>query len=231
MKRIILIWLAVSLFTFAQSKDPIKIINEVKARFDKIQDYEVDVNIKLDFSMVKIPETNAKLYFKQPDKVKVDSKGFAMLPKQSLSFSPAQFLQGDFTTIFVKSEIVNGNKLDVIKIIPNSDSTDVVLSTLWIDQIQKVISKIETTGKKSGTINVELTYENKTSVLPSSVIFSFNLGNMPIHDETANDKEDQKQNRNRSRQNMSMSGKVFMTYTNYKINKGIPDSFFEEKKN
>jgi outer membrane lipoprotein-sorting protein len=54
---------------------------------------------------------------------------------------------------------------------------------------------------------------------------------MPIHDETANDKEDQKQNRNRSRQNMSMSGKVFMTYTNYKINKGIPDSFFEEKKN
>ena len=68
MKRIILIWLAVSLFTFAQSKDPIKIINEVKARFDKIQDYEVDVNIKLDFSMVKIPETNAKLYFKQPDK-------------------------------------------------------------------------------------------------------------------------------------------------------------------
>ena len=230
MKRIVLFWLVVSLFTFAQSKDPIKIINEVKTRFDKIQDYEVDVNIKLDFSMVKIPDTNAKLYFKQPDKVKVDSKGFAMLPKQSLSFSPSQFLQGDYTAIYVKTETANSHKLDVIKIIPNSDSTDVILSTLWIDQTQKVIHKIETTGKKSGTLHVELTYENKTSALPSSVIFSFNLGNMPIHDEMVSDKEDQKQTRNRSRQNMSMSGKVYMTYTNYKINKGIPDSFFEEKK-
>lgn len=230
MKRVVLFLIAASIISFAQQKDPQKIINEVKAKFDKIRDYEVDIRIRLDFSMVKIPETNAKLYFKQPDKVKIDSKGFAMLPKQSTNFSPAQFLQGDYTAIYVRTETFDGNKLDVIKIIPNSDSTDLVLSSLWIDQKQRVINKIETTTKKSGTIQIDLTYENINSVLPSSVIFSFNLGNLPMPEEMKDNKEELKQNRNSSRKNISMSGKVFLTYTNYKINKGIPESFFDEKK-
>lgn len=230
MKRVFLFLIAASVISFAQLKDPQKIINEVKAKYDKIHDYEVDINIRLDFSMVKIPETNAKLYFKQPDKVKIDSKGFAMLPKQSINFSPAQFLQGDYTAIYVKSETIDGNKLDIIKIIPNSDSTDVVLSSIWIDQKQKVIHKIETTTKKSGNLLVNLTYSNQNSILPSSVVFSFNLGNLPVPEEINEDKEGQKETRNTPRRNLSVSGKVFMTYTNYKINKGIPDSFFDEKK-
>lgn len=229
MKKVIYFCLIVSSILSAQTKDPVKVINAVIDRFEKIRDYEVDVNVKLDFSMVKIPDMNAKFYFKQPDKVKIDSKGFAMLPKQSVNFSPAQYLRGDYTAIYVKNEIENNRTYDVIKIIPNNDSTDVILSTLWIDQTQKIIKKIETTGKRSGTLHIELDYENDNAILPQHVTFSFNVGNIPARNE-AEKKDEKNEGRPNLRRDAQMSGKVIMTYKNYKINKGIPDSFFEEKK-
>ncbi|MBS3945402.1 MAG: hypothetical protein KGZ42_07885 [Melioribacter sp.] len=228
MKKIFAISLLIVSFISAQPKDPMKIINSVIDKFEKIRDYEVDVTIKLDFSMVKIPDMKAKYYFKQPDKVKIDSKGFAMIPKQSLNFSPAQFLKGDFTAIYVKTETEDSHTYDIIKIIPNSDSVDVILSTLWIDQNLKVIKKVETTGKRSGTLHIDLDYKDKL-VLPSSAVFSFNTGNIPGREgQILNDEK--KGYRENIRRDASISGKVLMTYSNYQINKGIPDSFFEEKK-
>lgn len=228
-KSIFIIILGFSAAIFAQPKNADKILKEVTEKFNRIKDYQVDVQIKIDFSMVKVPDTKATIYFKQPDKVKVDSKGFAMLPKQSTNFSPLQFIQGDYTAIYVRSEPSVGNSLDVVKIIPNSDSTDVILSTLWIDQNLKVIRKIETTGKSSGTLHIELTYENINQGLPSQVVFSFNLGNMEIPENVADDKNDSNREKGSGRRNLKMSGKVFMTYTNYKINSGLPDSLFEQK--
>ncbi|NMB80881.1 MAG: hypothetical protein GYA14_03600 [Ignavibacteria bacterium] len=231
MKKVIYFCLIAVSILSAQTKDPVKVINSVIDKFEKIRDYEVDVNIKLDFSMVKIPDMNAKFYFKQPDKVKIDSKGFAMLPKQSLNFSPAQYLRGDYTAIYVKNEIENGKTYDIIKIIPNNDSSDVVLSTLWIDQTQKIIRKIETTGKRSGTLHIELEYETENSILPKLVTFLFNTGNVSAKNEEHENKNEKSESRPNLRRDAQMSGKVIMTYSNYKINKGIPDSFFQEKNN
>ncbi len=211
----------------AQSKDPDKILNSVKAKFEKIHDYEADLSIKIDINFVKVPETKAKVFFKQPDKTKIHSEGFAMLPKQSRSFSPAQLLKGDYTALFVRTENVKNKMLDVIKIIPNSDTSDVILTTLWIDTDGSIIKKIETTGKKGGTVHIELSYTDEKFALPSTVKFSFNLGDIQMPDNLSdnNDQRDRGGRRNRG----PIKGTVTMTYMNYKINKGIPDSFFEEK--
>jgi len=215
---------------FAQTKDAEKILDAVKKKFDAVRDYEVDVSIKLDFEFVKMPDTKAKIYFKQPDKVKIDSKGFAMLPKQSLNFSPKQFLNGKYTAIYVKTETVDGSKLDVVKIIPESDSAGIVLSTLWIEQAQSVIRKIETTAKRSGTVKVELTYDNKNLGLPSQLKFNFSAEKSQQQNVSPENKDDQDEHNIRWRDRSELSGSVIVTYSNYKINKGIPDSFFEEKK-
>lgn len=212
----------------AQNKNPKKILDDVLQKFDKIKDYEVNVKIKVDVNFVKIPDAKAVIYFKQPDKQKIKSEGFAMLPKQSMNFSPAKLLKGDYNSIYVKSEVVNNEKLDVVKIIPSNDSSDVILSTLWIDPIQNVIKKVQTTGKKSGTIQILFEYKNKAISLPSEVKFSFNVGemNMPMN------MSDENKNMlgNRRKDKGPVLGSVTISYSDYKINKGIPDSFFEEKK-
>lgn len=232
MKKIVLLVLVfISGFGFAQSKDPNKILKAVKTRFNKVRDYQANVSVKLDMDFVKVPESRAKLYFKQPDKVKIESTGFAMLPKQSVNFSPAQFLKDNFTALYVRNETVNNKNLDVIKIIPNSDTTDVILTTVWIDQSQSIITKVETSTKKGGTIQIDFVYDPKTIPLPTTLKFSFNLGDvqMPVNVESAQSNQNDKRGDRRSG-SAKLKGSVIMTYSDYKINTGIPDSFFDEKK-
>ena len=236
MKKIFMIIFGITIFTIsAQTKDPNKLIDAVRQKFNKVNDYKVDVSAKLDMSFIKVPEMNAKVYYKKPDKLKVDAEGFAMLPKQGLRFSPAELLKGDFTALYVRSEMVNDRKLDVVKAIPNNDSLDVVLSTLWIDASASVIRKWESTSRKGGTTQIELNYDNFEFGLPSKIKISFTLGDVklpvnPSNQQNENNDGDKKERRRRGLPGgTSLSGSVTMTYKNYQINKGIPDSFFVEK--
>lgn len=236
MKRILIVlFLIGAAVSSAQTKDPNKLLDAVRKKFEKVSDYKVDASVKLDMSFVKVPDMNATVYFKQPDKIKVDSKGFAMLPKQGLKFSPAELLQGDFTALYVRSETIDNRKLDVIKAIPNSDSSDRVLSTLWVDAAESVIRKFETTSKNGGTTQIELNYDNYEFGLPSQIKITFNFGDIKLPMNQANQQnetnnvEKKGMNRRGLPRGSSLKGSVIMTYKNYQINKGIPDSFFVEK--
>ena len=228
MKRLLIILALFSVVTYAQSKDATKILNVVKARFDKVKNYQADVVAKLDMELVKVPESNATVYFKQPDKFKIVPKGFSMIPKQSMNFSPAQLLKGDYTAVFVRSDVLDKDKMDVVKIIPNSDTSEVILSTMWIDQAQSIIRKVETTTKRGGTVITEFSYEAKSIPLPSVLKFSFNMGDVKLPD-VANNKDGGNQKSGGARPT-KIKGSVVMTYSNYRINKGVSDSVFEEKK-
>ena len=235
MKRILItLFLIVAAVTSAQKKDPDKLLDAVRQKFNKVKDYKVDASVKLDMSFIKVPDMKAKVFFKKPDKIKVESDGFAMLPKQGLKFSPAELLHGDFTTLYVRAETIDNRKLDVIKAIPNSDSSDVVLSTLWIDAAESVIRKFETTSKKGGTTQIELNYDNYEFGLPSQIKISFSLGNvnLPTDPSTQQNENNSAENKRKNRRGLpagaSLKGSVTMTYKNYQINKGIPDSFFAE---
>jgi hypothetical protein len=228
MKKIILALIALTFVVPGQTKDPDKILNEVKKNFEKIEDYSVDVTIKLDVSFLKVPDTKAKIYYKKPDKVNIESKQFALLPRRALDISPTSLLKGKYTAIFDKFEILNGVKTAVIKTIPLGESSEVVLSTFWIDIADYVVRKVEISTKVNGTFTINLNYNSQTKFkqLPSSIIFSFNVSKLNIpkrfSGQEENDKADTSSNR-------STIGKVFIDYSNYKVNQGLPDSLFEGK--
>ncbi len=228
MKKILLLFvLILTASVYSQNKDAGKILKNVKDRFEKVKDYQVDVVAKLDMEFVKVPESSATVYFKQPDKFKIVPKGFSMIPKQSMNFSPAQLLKGDYTSVFVRSEVLDKTKMDVVKIIPNADTSEVILSTMWIDQAESIIKKVETTTKHGGTVTTEFSYDAKSIPLPATLKFSFNMGEVKIPDVNNAKENDNKKNMGRPTR---IKGTVLMTYSNYKINKGVPDSIFEEKK-
>jgi len=235
MKKVfITIVLFLAVIVSAQTKDPKKLIDAVRQKFNKVNDYKVDVSVKLDMSFVKVPDMKAKVYFKKPDKLKVEAEGFAMLPKEGLKFSPAELFKDTFTPLYVRTETISNKKLDVIKAIPNNDSSNIVITTLWIDAVDLVIRKVETTTRNGGTTQSELMYDNAEYGLPSQIKISFNLGNMQVpanlpnqSNETGDAKKDKK--RRGMGEGVSIKGSVTMSYTNYQINKGVPDSIFEEK--
>ncbi|PKL83267.1 MAG: hypothetical protein CVV24_05915 [Ignavibacteriae bacterium HGW-Ignavibacteriae-3] len=234
-KLMIIILLLTSIASLAQSKDAKKLLDAVIEKFNKVNDYKVDASIKLDMNFIKVPDMKAKVFFKKPDKMKVQSDGFAMLPKQGLKFSPADMLKDDFTALYVKSEMIDNRKIDVVKAIPNSDSSEVILSTLWVDTEGLVIKKVETTTKKTGTTQIELDYKSYEYGLPSKIKISFSLGdiNLPIPPSGEQNEVVESDKKGRSKRGLpkgaSLKGSVIMTYKNYQVNKGIPDSFFDEK--
>ena len=222
----VLLILVFSTISFSQNDDPKLIIEGIKNEFSKVKDYIVNVNVKIEASMLKVPEMKAQFFFKQPDKTKVKSESFAMIPKQGLNVSPVSYLKGEYTSVFARNETIDGRELAVLKIIPLKEESDVLLTTVWVDKTRNVVRKLKSSTKGSGTINVNFNYdENFDYPLPSKIIFSFNL------DEKGVPKDSTKKKRRKGRRFVSgIKGKVILTYSDYKVNTNLPDSLFEKKK-
>ncbi|MCB9248314.1 MAG: hypothetical protein H6613_07085 [Ignavibacteriales bacterium] len=139
--RYLLIIFFISSILFAQTKNADEIITNVKNKFETVKDYQVDLKIEVDMEFLRVPKVSATVYFKQPDKMKMDSKDFAVLPKEGINFSPISMLNGDYTSIYVKEDTLENHIVDVVKIIPLSDSTKIILTTLWIDTKNNVIRR------------------------------------------------------------------------------------------
>ncbi len=228
MKMLIILVALGFCISFPQKKDPQKILDEVKDNFAKVEDYVVDVNIKVNVDFLKVPETNAKIYFKQPNKIHLESEGFALLPKEGMDFSPLGLLKNEYTAIYQRVDTIDGFQTDVIKVIPLSDESNVILTTLWVDDSRDIIRRVESTPKIGGTFSIELKYDNaKTNLpLPSAMVFTFNVDRMNLPKGMAGEMNETKPEDNKK----TTTGKVFITYKNYTVNKGVPNSIFEEKK-
>ena len=228
MKKIILLFTAFASITFAQSKDPDLILKNVKQEFSTVKDYVADIKIKVDVKVLKVPETRAKIYFKQPDKIHIESEGFAMIPRKGLDFSPSSLLKDKYSAFYQKEDFVDGIKTAVVKVIPLEDNSNIILSTLWIDQAKNVIRKIESTTKTNGTFTIILSYDSYNKFpLPDSMTFQFDMSRVDLVPNEFNDRIEKKNNKKTL---AGLVGKVYITYSNYIVNKGILDSIFEEKK-
>ena len=228
----ILILLLLFLFQHlgAQSKDADKIIENLVSKYNSIQDYVVDVTISVDVEFLKVPDSQAKIYFEQPDKVHMESDGFAMLPKHGLEFSPNSLLKNDYTALYEKDVLLNETKCSIVKIIPSGSESEVILTTLWIDQKKDRIVKIESTTKTNGTFTIDFSYDNNQQFpLPSKIIFAFNLDKMNIPSAITGEPDNEKSDLKKKNTDSRTRGKVSVNYTNYRINKGIDDAIFQKK--
>lgn len=228
MKKIFL-FLLIFGSVFAQEKDPEKILDRVKQRFDKIKDYTVDATITVNIDIIKVPKSTAKIYFKQPDKIHLESEGFAMLPKAGLNFSPTKMLSAKHDAIHIRTEKINDRDIDVVKVIPSDDTSEVIISTVWIDREEHVIAKMESTTKHAGTFQMEMKYDGTYKIgLPSEVKFSFNQSDMQMPKQMMNDSNDPDDKPKKG--SGGLKGNVVVKYYNYKVNTGLSDKLFEEKK-
>lgn len=223
----VLILIAVS---YSQEKNPEAILEKVKLEFEKVEDYQVDVKIKVDVDFLKMPDREATIYYKKPDKFHIDSENFAMLPKSGLNFSPLGFLNYKYTAFYERTDTINGTFTSVVKVIPLEGSADVILSTFWIDTTRNLILKVEASRKPQGTYIIDLKYL-KTSGgfwLPSSLVFSFTVDRSLIP-KRFNDTGDSKSKEKSKDSEKPETGKVYLYYSNYKVNTGLTDEFFDNK--
>jgi len=201
----------------AQSAD--NLIDKVKAKFEKVDKYEADANLKTNVSFIKAPIANVKIYYKKPDQLKIINKnGISFIPKGALNINFGGVLLDN-----KRYDLIDAGKdnmgLRVVKLLPKEDTADIVLSTLYIDETNLLIKKSKTTTRENGTYELAMSYGKFSQYgLPDKIIFSFNTKDYKLpkgvtfdYDEGSKKNDDRLKNK---------KGTVEITYTNYIINRG-----------
>jgi hypothetical protein len=222
-----LLIIAIQFGLTAQEADDI--LSKVVTKLNTVKDYSVTANVKANIPMIKILPSKATIYFKQKDKFKVVSKGIVILPKQGFT-EINTFLANKKSYIAVAGDTskIGGVMTKLITVIPNGESSEIVLAKLWIDTKRSVIMKSQITTKSNGSVNTTYTYGDKVSFgLPSQLVFeidvkAFKLPKSVAADinKTTTDKKVKPNNK----------GIITITLTDYKVNTGLSDALFTKKK-
>ena len=217
--------LIISLTTLAQT-DPL--IEKVAQKLALVNDYVAEGVMKTDVSFIKASLGKVKVYFKKPNLLKVKKEGgISLLPRGGVSLTINTLLNTkQYTTIAAGTQLLNGKNLNVIKLIPTDDNLDWVISTLWIDPMDALVYKTATTTKENGSYEITMQYGDYAKYgLASKIIFSFNTKDyklpngitLEFGDEDPTAKQKALKNK---------KGTIEITYKNYTINKGVPNSIF-----
>lgn len=206
------------------------ILQGVYGKLQKARDYSVQANIKVDMPLIRILPVEVFIYYKQKDKFAVKSKSIAIVPRQGFDQIPKMLADANSYTAMIQGEETIGNiKTNIINVIPLSDTSDLILGKLWIDTKQSVIIKSQLTTRSSGTIDTEYTYGNEVAFgLPNQMIFTVDASKFKMPKSVSHEMNAAASDKNNKEKN-NKKGKIFITLTNYQINKGIADSMFEKK--
>ena len=213
--------------SYAQTAE--EIINQVKTKIAAVNDYEVDGKMKTNVIFIKAPLAKVKVYFKKPNKLRVKNEsGISFIPKGSVNINLGNIFatSGNYDIIDVGRE--NATGLRIIKLLPQDEDADVVLSTRYIDEKQLLVKKAKTTTKENGTYELEMTYGKYAEYgLADKVIFSFNTKDYKLPKGVTFDYDDGSKKQPDPGKIKNRKGTVEITYSGYIINKGVPDSVFQ----
>jgi outer membrane lipoprotein-sorting protein len=232
MKKTLLVMLLIvaAVSTRAQATVAVEeVIKGVKAKLDKVQDYEASGKMKTNVIFIKAPIATVKIYYKKPNKLRINNEsGISFVPKGSVNINLNNiFLNtSGFDMIDMGKEAKTN--LRIIKMLPKDENADVVLSTLYIDEAQSLIRKAKTSTKENGTYELEMTYGQYASYgLADKVIFTFNTKDYKLPKGITFDYDDGSKNDEAAEKLKDKKGKVEISYSKYTINKGVPDSVFK----
>lgn len=220
------------LFPFAMTaqteQTPEQLIQKVKEKLDKVNDYEAKGKMKTNVAFIKAPVATVRVYFKKPNKLRINNEsGISFVPKGSMNINLGTiFAEGTASFDIIDMAKEAGTNLRVIKLLPKDEASDVVLSTLYIDESTLLIKKAKTTTRENGTFELEMTYGKYAEyALADKIVFTFNTKDYKLPKGVTFDYDDGKKPDPNKLKNKK--GKVELHYSSYAINKGVSDSVFQ----
>jgi outer membrane lipoprotein-sorting protein len=213
-----------------------EVIQKVRAKLDKVNDYEAKGKMKTNVIFIKAPVASVKVYYKKPGKLKIiNESGISFIPKGSVNINLSNIFVNTTGFDMIDAGKESGTNLRIIKLLPKDENlptgqagAEIVLSTLYIDETLSLIKKSKTTTKENGTYELEMTYGKYGDYgLADKVIFSFNTKEYKLPKGVSFDYDDGTKKEPTTDHLKNKKGRVEITYSNYIINKGVPDSVFQ----
>ncbi len=226
MKSVFLfVFILTGVLGFGQTAE--EILKGVIDKIDLVEDYQADVQIKAAIPFIKVPIAKAKIYFKQDDKFKVESKGIAILPKQGMS-DLTGFLSNEkkYSAVLGEAKTINEHKTRLISILPTDENSEIILAKVYISTSEELIYRTVLTTKSSGTVSIDYEYNlNKKFGLPNKMTFTVDIKKFKMPKSVASDiRNNEKEKKYKDNE----KGTIVLIFSNYLVNKGISDDVFKK---
>ncbi|WP_207511884.1 hypothetical protein [Longitalea luteola] len=214
----------------SRAQDAHELIKKVKDRLALVKDYQAEGVMKTDVSFMKVPESKVTIYYKKPDKFKIKKQdGISIVPKGGGNINLAALFEGDnYTAVPAGKGTTSGAPVAIVKLLPLDEKSDVVVSTLYIDEKDALVKKAIITTRENGTYEMEMQYGKYTSRgLPDFITFLFATKDYKLPKGLAFDYDAGEQQPKTNAAAANQKGKIQIAYTNYIINKGIGNEIFK----
>jgi len=225
------------------NENPEYIIKKTDDQFREINNYQVDMVISIAIPAFRMPKKKYKVYFKQPDKIKVKSRGFGLLPKTGMFTSPIENFSNLSNIRFSKNfsrtnpneiMLVGDLVLDSLALdVPNEyarltfkPSVDVKVDTQnWV--ITQVLTKIDTV--KIMEINNFYDFVDDSFYMPVRSTVEYYVKDARLSKWINKDIGTiMGNNHNMNIESDMVRGLISVSYAKYRVNQGIKDSIFED---
>jgi hypothetical protein len=242
MTKQFLFFIFVSLLFSNSSSQIDRIIKKTNKQYMLVNNFETTMNVSLNVPGFRMPKKSYKVYYKLPNKIKINTKGFGVLPKTGLFTSPSDnfdnlknlrldikknsnncvLISGTVISDSLKAQFPNEYaKLTFVPIV------DVVVDTTkWI--IKSVTTRIDTVKLFEIKNNFQK-FENKY-YMPVKSQIEYYIKDAKLANWLNNDLGGiMKMGDSPDTASDVVQGTIKITYDKYKINKGIPDRVFNKR--
>jgi len=116
-------------------------------------------------------------------------------------------------------------------VIPNSEG-DLILGKFWIDTKRAIVLKSQWTTKSNGTIQIENFFgTNMAYALPDKMLFTVDVTKFKVPKAVAVDINSKSSPKSSNASGVKGTGKITLNFSQYTVNKKLPDAVFDETKN
>lgn len=164
-----------------------KLIEALIKSTGEISSFEVQALIKVDVEFINIKDREVKIIYEAPDKFSFEGKGLILMPKNGVQMEYMSLLNNNYTAIGAGNEDLGDVKTEIVKIIPESIESDIILAQLWIDPLTPRVVRMKTFTKSSGSYVINFEYGGNEPRLPSRLEVTFEIKNMSIPVKMMND--------------------------------------------
>ncbi len=217
----------------AQIWDAHQVLDSLRARFNRVEDYQVDLQVSLDMPMLRMPRKKMTFTFKQPDKTHLKARGFAMVPRRGLVLSPDSLFQQLRDLTIIGDTLLNGQTCLILRGFEKGPGDLTLMADVIVDRKLWLVRCI-TTHLEDHEVFLRLRTEYVEVApgihMPAETRLRFQLNerfirgrhNRPgsfdpdVQEPLLDDKGD-------------MIGEAAIVFTNYRVNHGIPDEYFREE--
>lgn len=196
-------------------KSPDELVKGLLNKMDQIAGFEADALITVDVDFINIKPREVKVRFTAPDKFEFDVKGLALMPKNGMQLEYMDLITGANTSIPAGEEIIRDIPTQIIKVIPESIESDIILAQLWIDPDTYRIMRMKTFTRESGSYLINFFFGETDGILPWRLEVSFDIESMGMPARMMN--EFMSQGETTESDDQPKEAKVVVEYRNMKI--------------